>query len=62
MSSDWEQSGVCSDRHVVNGWESLSGSALIDELQDLFCDGQGGWRAEVGQLLFVIVILIQTQP
>lgn len=28
---------------VGNGCQPLSGSALIDELQDLLSDGQGGW-------------------
>lgn len=51
---------VFSNRGVgVNGGESLPGSALVDELQDLFGDGQGGRRAEGGQLLFILFLLIQ---
>lgn len=36
----------CSHRGVVESSETLSGSALVDELQNLLCDGQDGWRAE----------------
>lgn len=50
-----------SHHRVGNRCKSLSGSALIDELQDLLSDGQGGWWTEVHQLLFIIFILITPQ-
>lgn len=54
-----------SNRHVsVDGSEPLSGSTLVDELQDLLCDGQSGRRTEGGQLLFLLLLfllLIQTE-
>lgn len=39
----------------VNGGESLPGSALVDELQDLLSDGQSGRGAEGGQLLLFLL-------
>lgn len=46
-------------RGVHDDAESFSGSTLVDELQDLLRDGQRGRRAEGGQLLFILLLLLR---
>lgn len=48
-------------RGVHDGAETFSGSTLVDELQDLLCDGQSGRWAEGGQLLFILLLRLKTQ-
>lgn len=55
-----EDLGKLSSSHhgVQNHAETFSGSTLVDELQDFLCDGQSGRRAEGGQLLFILLLLL----